>query len=112
MLMERAPGVQLSTVWSYMSAAQRLGLVKNLVDMEGRLVATKLAGYGSLYYRNDCPENIGRIDQAIEIQGKDGRSDASEFVIGPVAEDSFWTEGVGELEMDRGPCESSSGIRG
>jgi hypothetical protein len=72
--MERVGGRQWSGVWDAMSEAQRLGLVKTLVEIERKLISAQFTSYGSLYYKDIYP--YGR-----ELTGK--------FVIGSTTERTF-----------------------
>lgn len=102
MLIERIRGRQLSDVWPTMSEAQRFGLVKSVVQIETKMVNAKLSKYGSLYYRNDYPERLSPEESTV-LCGSE-TEDVSRFVIGQVAERSFWVDEKGGVEIDRGPC--------
>ena len=102
MLMEHAPGRQLSTVWSCMSAIQRLELVKGLIEMEKKLISTNLPGYGSVYYRQDSPASDSSDSEVIDFVH--GSMAVPNLVIGPVADASFRSDRLGHRNIDRGPC--------
>ena len=102
-LMERVKGRQLSDVWDTMSEAQRFGLVKSLVEIERRLASATFAGYGSLYHKNAIPSSTS-MAALVEM----GEGATREFVLGPTTERSFWEDEKCELDIDRGPCMSTS----
>ena len=101
-LMERMTGHQLCDVWPAMSEAKRFGLVKSIVEIEGRLTAAKLSKYGSIYYRNDHPDGLNI--EGSTILATSGTKDTSRFVIGPATQQSFWADEKSDLDIDRGPC--------
>ncbi|EGE02445.1 phosphotransferase enzyme family protein [Trichophyton equinum CBS 127.97] len=107
-LMDRVKGVQLSEVWDDMSERQRFNLVKNVVEIEKRLVDIPLSGYGGLYHREILVDNDSSFFEAIspgQMPGKE--DDISKFVIGPTPERAFYT-GEGEEPLNgRGPWKSA-----
>jgi len=71
--------------------------------MERRLTTTRFSKFGSLYYKNDLPDNSHSISPLyIDSTGKEMRSEA--FDIGPTNHRSFFDFGRGVLDIDRGPC--------
>ncbi|EEP80258.1 predicted protein [Uncinocarpus reesii 1704] len=102
-LMKRMPGQQLSDVWDGMTQAQRFELVRSLVAIEAKLVAAKMSGYGSLYYRETYPDGIS-LDGMLPSSW----STAKSFVLGPSTDRRFWVDGRGALDLDRGPWASAA----
>lgn len=105
MLMERAPGRQLSTVWCSMSPEQQFAMTKVLIEIERKLTSAALCKYGSIYYRHDCPPSMTFSDTPVTLHGR--HAEVSKFVIGPISETHFWSDGIGDLDIDRGPCKCS-----
>lgn len=97
--MRKVPGQQLTNVWPTMSEAQRFKLVKDIVNVEAKLLAANHLNYGSLYYRGDTSAPLAAMDSSLP------ETEVSKFVIGPIADRAFWMEGRHELNLDRGPCE-------
>lgn len=88
-----------------MSEAQRFGLVKSLVQIEAKLVNANIGAYGSLYYRDDCPDGWDVADPALSLSSNNWMKGAlAKFVLGPITERSFWADERRDLECDRGPC--------
>lgn len=100
--MERVAGRQLQDVWPTMSEADRFALVKSVVEIEKKLTAAKLLKYGSIYYRDDCPD--GSKWEAPTILATSSTKDTSRFSIGPVTQQMFWADERSALDVDRGPC--------
>jgi len=100
--MKRITGRQLCDVWPTMSEASRFGLVKSMVEIETKLTTAKLSKYGSIYYRNDHPDGLNCEEST--ILATSGTKDTSRFIIGPVTQQSFWTDEKSDLDINRGPC--------
>lgn len=104
-LMDKVKGVQLSEVWNDMSERQRFNLVKNVVEIEKRLVDIPLSGYGGLYHRATLTDNDSLFFEAINPgQMPRKEDDISKFVIGPTPEKGFYIDGGKEPGNSRGPC--------
>ncbi|KAI9934488.1 hypothetical protein MW887_000102 [Aspergillus wentii] len=104
-LMEKAKGRQLSEVRDTMSTAQKFGLVKRLVEIERRLVSTRFARHGSLYYKDSYPDGNDILDST-EMPKSEMKA-ISKFVVGPTTEISFWEDERRELDIDRGPWKTT-----
>ncbi|KAE8344479.1 hypothetical protein BDV24DRAFT_149024 [Aspergillus arachidicola] len=98
--MERVNGRQLSEVWATMCEKQRFGLVRNLVEIERKLVNTRFTGIGSLYYKAACSHGHDAVDQTQLPMLKQEK--ASRFVIGPITERPFGADERQEQGL-RGP---------
>ncbi|TFK50484.1 phosphotransferase family protein [Heliocybe sulcata] len=98
-IMEKATGVELSTVWFQLSEAQRNRFVAKWITLEKALMARLSGGYGSLYYRSDVNSNQSR-----DLYVNDVRE--HEFVLGPSVERQFWTGERLDMELDRGPWDT------
>lgn len=103
-IMEKAPGVQLFTVWDDLSASDRLKLIKSLTKLEHQLATIQFPAYGHLYFRQSIPESSKRVllDSSLDPKGQ--------FCVGPAC-DPAWTNGTAPVDLDftldMGPCEYS-----
>lgn len=101
-IMEKAPGVQLFTVWDDLSASDRLKLIKSLTQLEHQLATIQFPAYGHLYFRQSIPESSKRVllDPSLNPTGH--------FCVLPAC-DPAWTNGttLADLDstLDMGPCE-------
>ncbi|KAG2347161.1 hypothetical protein BDR05DRAFT_958638 [Suillus weaverae] len=103
-IMESAPGVQLSTVWRTMDSRQKKNVVNSLVALEQNMLNAKFAQYGSLYYKDDIPES----KRAPRLYAHGSRRFGSEekFCIGPIAHRNFYEDERATMDLDRGPWSS------
>ncbi|KAF9247522.1 hypothetical protein DTO013F2_3481 [Penicillium roqueforti] len=97
----RAPENPLGA--EYIIMEKQSGVVLNdLVDIERRLAATKFSKFGSLYYKDDLPDNSDSTSPLyLDSTGNEVRSKT--FTIGPTNHRSFFDFGRGELDIERGP---------
>lgn len=101
--MEFSQGKELGTVWFQMSESDRLRFVKSLVDLETRMFSIPLPASGSLYFRRDLPSAAQKI--AVN-QGDPEQPDS--LCIGPSTSLDLWYGRRGELDVERGPCKSTT----
>ncbi|KAM5490304.1 hypothetical protein MaudMau93_002502 [Microsporum audouinii] len=100
-IMEKAKGVQLHTVWGDLSQSGRLRVIESLVLMEKQLLSFQFPAYGNLYFRHSIPES------SCVFLHKDIDS-AGLYCVGPAA-DSAWSndnvlkKGIESSEFDSGP---------
>ncbi|KAJ7673450.1 kinase-like domain-containing protein [Mycena rosella] len=100
-LMESAPGVQLSTVWPRLSPRDKKNIVNSLIATEQGLLEARFSHYGSLYYKADLFANRARdLDAATD-----------KFCIGLIADRTFYEDERASMPLDRGPCTPDSDIR-
>lgn len=102
--MEKAPGVQLHTVYGDLQGYQRLQLVESLTKFERELASIRFPAYGSLYLRhsiNDASKRVA-LDPAADP--------TASYCIGPQCGPS-WTDGSShddlQADLDAGPCQWS-----
>ncbi|KAI2708403.1 hypothetical protein CBS147332_6464 [Penicillium roqueforti] len=97
----RAPENPLGA--EYIIMEKQPGVVLNdLVDIVRRLAATKFSKFGSLYYKDDLPDNSDSTSPLyLDSTGNKVRSKT--FTIGPTNHRSFFDFGRGELDIERGP---------
>lgn len=97
-LTEKQDGVVLTDVWDTIKGKQKVRILDQVVDMEKRLTTTSFSKFGSLYYKDDLPENSDSTSLYIDSTGKEMWSE--KFDIGP----SFFEFGRGEFGIERAPC--------
>ncbi|KAL8754810.1 MAG: hypothetical protein Q9199_004081 [Rusavskia elegans] len=92
-IMEKAPGVQLFTVWDDLSATDRIKLIKSLTQLEHQLAAIQFPAYGNLYFRQSIPEPSKRVllDSFLDP--------TAQFCVGPSC-DPAWTNGTTAADID------------
>lgn len=95
-LMERAKGVPLLSVWAKMSRKRRGQVINQLVDFDSKLLQLNLNGYGSIYLKRDLPETSS-IPLSTDLH-------LSEYRLGPLVERSWWADERKSMSIDRGPC--------
>ncbi|PWY66750.1 phosphotransferase enzyme family protein [Aspergillus heteromorphus CBS 117.55] len=101
-LMEKQAGVVLTDVWDVIKGKQKVQILDQIVDIERRLAATTFSKFGSLYYKDDLPENSDPTSpQYRDSTGKEVQSET--FGIGPTNHRSFFDFRRGELDIDCGP---------
>ncbi|KAF9224918.1 hypothetical protein BS17DRAFT_795237 [Gyrodon lividus] len=103
-LMETAPGVQLSSVWRTMDSRQKKNVVNSLVAIEQNFLNAKFVQFGSLYYKRDIPQS----SRAPQLYAHGSRRFGSEdkFCIGPMAHRNWHEDERGSMDLDRGPWSS------
>ncbi|OJJ49034.1 hypothetical protein ASPZODRAFT_13771 [Penicilliopsis zonata CBS 506.65] len=101
-IMEKAPGVSLATMWRSMSKKQRHTLASSFVEVEKQFFDLPFGSLGSLYFKKDVPTEL----QA-GLYDRDTRTDdlSEIFCIGPTADYMFWHGERANFDLDRGPCE-------
>ena len=103
-LIEKPKGRRLKDAWVAMQDLDaRLNVMNDVVRIEKKLVETRLAHYGSLYYKDFYLEGKDVIDPAKPVPGLEMEA-ASRFVIGPTTESFFCSRKGQEPASDRGPC--------
>lgn len=100
--LEFSPGRNLGSLWVDMDEHDRHRFVKSLVKMESRLFNICLPGSGSLYFRRD----LTMVPTKLAVDSGESSSPDS-FYIGPSTSLQLWYGRRNELDVDRGPCEST-----
>lgn len=60
-IMEKMPGIALSTKWAETQLADRYKIIQQVVEMEKELVRFKFSAYGSLFMRGWCLMDIAIV---------------------------------------------------
>ncbi|RYN29186.1 hypothetical protein AA0112_g7254 [Alternaria arborescens] len=94
MLMERTSGKPLSRVWVHLTDDERFKTLHQIVTMEAKLFAVELPASGGIYYSDDLPPTMPRIDIPEFDNG---------LCIGPYAHSVWWYGERKYLDIDRGP---------
>ncbi|KAL9029976.1 MAG: hypothetical protein Q9180_006960, partial [Flavoplaca navasiana] len=101
-IMEKAPGVQLFTVWDDVSAADRLKLIKSLTQLEHQFATINFPAYGSLYHRQSISKPSERVDLDPSVDP------GGHYCVGPSCSPA-WTNGSTAADLnsmlDMGPLE-------
>ncbi|KAL4779756.1 kinase-like domain-containing protein [Aspergillus varians] len=100
-IMEKAPGTGLQSLWVDMSKRQRHKLASSFVEIEKKLFDLSLGCIGSIYFKKDIPSDLQATLYSTDSE-KDQDSDS--FCIGPTADYMFWHRGRDALDLYRGPC--------
>ena len=99
-IMEKMQGESLASRWSSLSTKELAEVMQNIVDIEHRLFTACYSEYGSVYYKED----LGEVCNNIPSEQNGVHPADNQFVIGPTANRSFWTEERSQMTLDRGPC--------
>ncbi|GAP91259.2 putative phosphotransferase enzyme family protein [Rosellinia necatrix] len=102
-IMEEATGTQLSQVWDTLPLETKLNVVKDLVNIEQKLLSISFTQYGSLYFAQDSFP--GCVDAQTEGNAPESLASKIEnrYVIGPMADHDFWDGERSTMAIDRGP---------
>ncbi|KAF8641420.1 hypothetical protein AX16_009981 [Volvariella volvacea WC 439] len=96
--MEFVNGTKLSDIWFDLGEREIVSVVRQLVQLEAKMMSVCLSAGGSLYYAQDLERVVGRPG----IPLKDER-----FCIGPDVRLPLWYGRRSQLDVDRGPYESA-----
>ena len=92
-IMEKAPGIEVSKVWPQLSEKHRLCLIDEIIKIEKAALEHPLPRYGSIFFRGDVGPKMASV--AVD----------ETFVIGPSLDRGFWSDERETMDIDRGPCE-------
>ncbi|KAJ5975461.1 hypothetical protein N7481_009168 [Penicillium waksmanii] len=112
-IMEMAPGVQLSTVWGEMGLEARFKIIKTIGGIQNEWASTSFPQYGSLYYASDLDHPRPCI-----LTKRDGSQvEEPRFAVGPSMGREQFDDGRIAVQFDRGPwdtveqCKRAVGLR-
>ena len=94
--MEFMKGTKLSDVWMELEERHIVSVLRQLVQLESRMMSIPFPAGGSLYYTNDLEKKMGG---RASIPLNDER-----FCIGPDARLHMWYGRRSQLDVNRGPC--------
>jgi hypothetical protein len=92
-IMEKAPGIEVSKVWPQLFEKLKLRLIDEIIRIERAALDNPLPSYGSIFFRRDVGPEMASV--AVD----------ETFVIGPSLDRSFWRDGREAMDIFRGPCE-------
>ena len=95
-LMERAKGIPLLSIWGEMTSKQRGLVMAQLVDIDLKMTSLKFSGYGSIYLKHDLPDA-----HSIPISTD---QNLAEYRLGPSVRRSWWYNERKSMSVDQGPC--------
>ena len=93
--MEFIRGTKLSDVWMELEEPDIVSVLRQLIQLESRMMSIPFPAGGSLYYTNDLEKVAGKTG----IPLNDER-----FCVGPDARLHMWYGRRSQLDVDRGPC--------
>ncbi|KAL1885406.1 hypothetical protein Plec18167_000900 [Paecilomyces lecythidis] len=101
-IMEHAPGKNLADVWSDMDLDRKVQTMKDIVDIQRKLLSVRFSRYGCLFYNKDAP--LG--SHPATVKGDELSHDlktniANQFSIGSVIDTSFWHKERKHMDIDR-----------
>jgi aminoglycoside phosphotransferase (APT) family kinase protein len=98
LLLEKLEGVPLSDQLFTMDNKARVKVMRQIVDIEKRLMGLSVPASGSLYYQRD----LEKSDSFIPIPDQTTKN---QIVVGPSTRLEWWYRERSLLDVDRGPCE-------
>lgn len=93
--MQFVEGTKLSDMWNDLGEAEIDSVMRQLVQLEAKMLSIDFPAGGSLYYQEDLKKLVGSPG----IPLKDGR-----FCVGPDTTFELWYGRRSQLDIDRGPC--------
>ena len=102
LLLEKLEGTPLSDQWFTMDTKTRVRMMRQIIDLEKQFLNISLPASGSLYYRRDLKES------ELVIPLSSTSDSADQIAVGPTAQFEWWYRERALLDIDRGPCKSSS----
>lgn len=110
-IMEKAKGVQLASMWPKMELDQRVQVVRAIARHQRAWLNISFSRIGSLYYAKDSPSSAN-LDGPLFSDDLGKPITDSKFVIGPILGREWMDNGRATIDSDRGPCECSWVIAG
>ncbi|KAB8257898.1 kinase-like domain-containing protein [Aspergillus pseudonomiae] len=86
-IMEEAPGTKLEDIWHVLSLEEKVEIMKNLVQLEKKMLQAPLNCYGSLYYASANIKDAVPVDICADVSSELKDKAQHRFVIGPMAFD-------------------------
>jgi len=97
--MEFVRGIKLSRVWFDLGERGIISILRQLAQLESKMMSVSFPAGGSLYYAQDLEKVAGGPGIPLE----DDR-----FCVGPDVRLPLWYGRRSQLDVDRGPCRSHS----
>jgi hypothetical protein len=96
-LMEFVQGSKLSEVWPSLSHEEVISVVRQLTQLEAKVMSLAFPAGGSLYFTED----LEKVAKGLGVPLENER-----FCVGPDTKLALWYGRRAELDVDRGPCMS------
>ncbi|KAJ7602896.1 protein kinase subdomain-containing protein PKL/CAK/Fmp29 [Roridomyces roridus] len=93
--MEYVRGTTLGAVWTGLAEKDFVSIMRQLVELEAKMMGVEFPAGGSLYYARDL-EKVG--GEGIQLP------DDAQFCIGPDVSGWLWHGRRSRLQVNRGPC--------
>jgi aminoglycoside phosphotransferase (APT) family kinase protein len=93
--MEFMRGTKLSNVWLELEEPDIVSILRQLTQLESRMMSIPFPAGGSLYYTKDLEKVAGRTGIPLNNES---------FCVGPDARLHMWYGRRSQLDVDRGPC--------
>ncbi|KAF9076022.1 kinase-like domain-containing protein [Rhodocollybia butyracea] len=100
-LMEFVQGSKLSEVWRSLDDQEVISVVRQLTQLESKIMTLSFPAGGSLFFTKD----LEKVAQELGIPPEDKR-----FCVGPDVRLPLWYGRRAQLEVNRGPCTSFSAV--
>ncbi|KAM5441111.1 hypothetical protein MferCBS31731_003899 [Microsporum ferrugineum] len=97
-IMEKAKGNALSEIWYQLPRPKKFEYIKQVVQIESKLLSVTFPEYGCIYYKKDLPLKHQHKHQTT-LQG----DSMNKFCIGPVVDPELWSGERSNLKLPRGP---------
>ncbi|KAF8999015.1 protein kinase subdomain-containing protein PKL/CAK/Fmp29 [Hymenopellis radicata] len=95
--MEFVSGTQLSEVWPHLREQEVISVLRQIVQLESKMMSISFPAGGSLYYAQDLEKLGGRPGIPLEDE---------RFCVGPDLRQRLWVGRRSQIDVDRGPYES------
>ena len=93
--MEFVRGTKLSDVWLSLGEQEVISILRQLVQLESKMMSLSFPAGGSLYYTQD----LEKVARGLGVPLEDER-----FCVGPDTRLHLWYGRRSQLDVDRGPC--------
>lgn len=93
--MEFVQGTKLSDVWLDLEEQETISVLRQLVQLESKMMSISFPAGGSLYYAQDLEKLPGNAGIPLEDKC---------FCVGPDVRMPLWFGRRSQLDVDRGPC--------
>ena len=97
--MEFVRGTKLSNIWLDLGEGEIISVLRQLAELESKMMSITFPAGGSLYYAKDLEKVAGRPGIPLED---------NHFCVGPDTRLPLWYGRRSQLDVDRGPCRQLS----
>lgn len=108
-IMERASGVPLGSVWDSLEPPDKLKVFLQIFKYQKRWTELKFSQFGSLYYSKDIATK-SLSGNYLYIDGDGQPIKDSNFTVGPTVSREWLQDGRKDLQCYKGPCKSQSTV--